>query len=77
MSRTGSPRRTAAERKVTEKSEKHVSVRFAFGSGRVWMLSFIYFGFIYGLYALAFFLPRSSRDSRRRPVRRSTRSRRD
>ncbi len=26
-------------------------------SGRVWMLSFIYFGFIYGLYALAFFLP--------------------
>ena len=47
----------AAERKVTEKSEKHVSVRFAFGSGRVWMLSFIYFGFIYGLYALAFFLP--------------------
>ena len=47
----------AAERKVTEKSEKHVSVRYAFGSGRVWMLSFIYFGFIYGLYALAFFLP--------------------
>ncbi|MGC5224249.1 MFS transporter [Micromonospora sp. DT81.3] len=47
----------AAERKVTEKSEKHVSVRFAFSSGRVWMLSFIYFGFIYGLYALAFFLP--------------------
>src|SRR4051795_10403959 len=32
-----------AERKVTERSEKHVSVRFAFGSGRVWMLSFIYF----------------------------------
>jgi len=35
----------------------HVSARFAFKSGRVWMLSFIYFGFIYGLYALAFFLP--------------------
>ena len=26
-------------------------------SGRVWLLSLIYFGFIYGLYALAFFLP--------------------
>ena len=26
-------------------------------SGRVWVLPFIYFGFIYGLYALAFFLP--------------------
>ena len=26
-------------------------------SGRVWVLAFIYFGFIYGLYALAFFLP--------------------
>lgn len=47
----------AAERTLTEKSEKHVSVRYAFGSDRVWMLSFIYFGFIYGLYALAFFLP--------------------
>ncbi|HWV50511.1 MAG TPA: MFS transporter [Microbacterium sp.] len=46
-----------SERKKTESTEKHVSVRFAFGSGRVWMLSFIYFGFIYGLYALAFFLP--------------------
>ncbi|MFH8251823.1 MFS transporter [Microbacterium sp. B2969] len=45
------------ERKTTEAREKHVSVRFAFKSGRVWVLSFIYFGFIYGLYALAFFLP--------------------
>lgn len=26
-------------------------------NGRVWLLSFIYFGLIYGLYALAFFLP--------------------
>ena len=26
-------------------------------SGRVWMLCLIYFGFVYGLYALAFFLP--------------------
>jgi len=46
-----------SERKKTESTEKHVSARFAFSSGRVWMLSFIYFGFIYGLYALAFFLP--------------------
>ncbi len=33
------------------------ALRTAFGSGRVWVLSFIYFGFIYGLYTLAFFLP--------------------
>ncbi|MGY0490041.1 MFS transporter [Streptomyces sp. WG-D5] len=29
----------------------------AFTNGRVWVLSFVYFGFVYGLYALAFFLP--------------------
>ncbi len=29
----------------------------AFTDGRVWLLSVIYFGLIYGLYALAFFLP--------------------
>jgi MFS family permease len=46
-----------AEKQATSKSSGHVSIRHAFGSGRVWMLSFIYFGFIYGLYALAFFLP--------------------
>ncbi|GAA2160810.1 MFS transporter [Glycomyces rutgersensis] len=45
------------ERARTESKEQHVSARFAFRSGRVWALSFIYFGFIYGLYALAFFLP--------------------
>ena len=45
------------ERKTTEGGQGHVSARFAFRSGRVWMLSFIYFGFIYGLYALGFFLP--------------------
>ncbi|SDT37209.1 MFS transporter [Actinoplanes derwentensis] len=32
-------------------------LKAAFSSGRVWTLSFIYFGFIYGLYTLAFFLP--------------------
>lgn len=47
-----------AERAATEGRENaHVSIRFAFSSGRVWVLSFIYFGFVYGLYALAFFLP--------------------
>ncbi|WP_246854696.1 MFS transporter [Naasia sp. SYSU D00057] len=45
------------ERVTAEEAHKHVSIRHAFGSGRVWMLCFIYFGFIYGLYALAFFLP--------------------
>ncbi|MHC9297022.1 MFS transporter [Mycobacterium sp. LTG2003] len=33
------------------------SVKAAMSSGRVWLLAVIYFGFIYGLYALAFFLP--------------------
>jgi len=46
-----------AERAETEGKESHGSIRVAFGSGRVWALSFVYFGFIYGLYALAFFLP--------------------
>ncbi|GAA2659557.1 MULTISPECIES: MFS transporter [Actinosynnema] len=37
--------------------QKHHGLKAAFGSARVWMLSLIYFGFIYGLYTLAFFLP--------------------
>lgn len=45
------------ERVKTAGSQQHVSIRHAFTSGRVWVLSFIYFGFIYGLYALGFFLP--------------------
>ena len=45
------------EKAATSKQSGHVSIRHAFSSGRVWTLSFIYFGFIYGLYALAFFLP--------------------
>jgi len=45
------------EKKETAASNKHVSVRTVFGNGRVWMLALIYFGFIYGLYALGFFLP--------------------
>ncbi|MEU5656335.1 MFS transporter [Streptomyces sp. NPDC047737] len=33
------------------------ALKAAFTNGRVWILALIYFGFIYGLYALAFFLP--------------------
>ncbi|GAA3598468.1 MFS transporter [Kineosporia mesophila] len=33
------------------------ALKAAFTNGRVWVLSLIYFGFIYGLYTLAFFLP--------------------
>lgn len=47
----------ASEKTTTEASQHNVSVKHAFTSGRVWALSLIYFGFIYGLYALAFFLP--------------------
>jgi len=38
-------------------SGKHTGLAYAFRSGRVWILALIYFGFVYGLYALAFFLP--------------------
>jgi MFS family permease len=37
--------------------QKHANVLTVLTNGRVWTLSMIYFGFIYGLYALAFFLP--------------------
>ncbi|WP_413807527.1 MFS transporter [Streptomyces sp. OE57] len=50
----------ALARENSEKTAGHgerAPLRAAFGSGRVWVLSVIYFGFIYGLYALAFFLP--------------------
>ena len=44
---------------VTQSAERggHGKIGSAFTSGRVWVLALIYFGFIYGLYALAFFLP--------------------
>ncbi|WP_027351237.1 MFS transporter [Halotalea alkalilenta] len=47
------------EREHVEKSSgaHHPSVRTVMFNGRVWVLCMIYFGFIYGLYALAFFLP--------------------
>jgi MFS family permease len=36
---------------------RHASPLGALASGRVWLLCLVYFGFVYGLYALAFFLP--------------------
>ena len=52
----------AAERTKTEAlhivdGKQRGGLKLAFSSGRVWVLAFIYFGFIYGLYTLAFFLP--------------------
>lgn len=48
----------ALQKEATAKTEgRHVSALKALGNGRVWVLSMIYFGFIYGLYALGFFLP--------------------
>jgi D-galactonate transporter len=41
-----------------EKSRSyHVSVRESLTRPRVWALAFVYFGVVYGLYALGFFLP--------------------
>jgi len=37
--------------------QKHAIVRTVLTNGLVWTLAMIYFGFIYGLYSLAFFLP--------------------
>lgn len=42
---------------ATKQNSQHPSVLTVMFNGRVWMLSLIYFGFIYGLYALGFFLP--------------------
>ena len=36
---------------------RHQGLASAFANPRVWVLGLIYFGFIYGLYTLAFFLP--------------------
>ncbi|MBP0580437.1 MFS transporter [Labrys sp. LIt4] len=45
-------------REDSAKREPHNgSIGAALSSGRVWLLALIYFGMIYGLYALAFFLP--------------------
>lgn len=45
-----------SEAAATENVHK-VGLRQTFMNGRVWALSLVYFGFIYGLYALSFFLP--------------------
>lgn len=42
---------------AVKSTTKHPSVKTVMFNGRVWVLCLIYFGFIYGLYALAFFLP--------------------
>jgi MFS family permease len=48
----------ALEREAkTKTSGEHHGLRTAFTNGRVWTLCLVYFGFVYGLYALAFFLP--------------------
>ena len=64
------------EKNATAATNKHVSVRTVFGNGRVWMLALIYFGFIYGLYALASSCRRSSPASRASTAPSSTSSRR-
>ncbi|MEU0135628.1 MFS transporter [Streptomyces sp. NPDC006296] len=46
--------KTGADEKTGHGRE---ALKAAFTNGRVWTLALIYFGFIYGLYALAFFLP--------------------
>lgn len=48
---------SALEKENQQKGTAHASVRTVLFNGRVWLLCLIYFGFIYGLYALAFFLP--------------------
>lgn len=44
------------ERQQTE-SHSHLSIRQSLTNGRVWALAVVYFGIVYGLYALGFFLP--------------------
>ncbi|MFE7356528.1 MFS transporter [Streptomyces sp. NPDC057543] len=46
--------KTGADEKTNHGRE---ALKAAFTNSRVWTLALIYFGFIYGLYALAFFLP--------------------
>jgi MFS family permease len=46
----------AKEARATS-GEHNIGAGKALLSGRVWLLSLIYFGLVYGLYALAFFLP--------------------
>jgi MFS family permease len=50
-------RETESEAKQKASHGSRGEFMAAVRSGRVWVLAFIYFGFVYGLYALAFFLP--------------------
>ncbi|HWT61386.1 MAG TPA: MFS transporter [Ochrobactrum sp.] len=47
----------AQEEKIKEKAHGGHKSGLALADKRVWLLSIVYFGLIYGLYALAFFLP--------------------
>lgn len=47
----------AQEEKIKEKAHGSHKTGLALADKRVWLLSIVYFGLIYGLYALAFFLP--------------------
>lgn len=38
-------------------AQAHVSIKQALTQGRIWALAFVYFGIVYGLYAISFFLP--------------------
>lgn len=42
---------------ANKQARHHVSVRESLTRPRVWALAFVYFGGVYGLYALSFFLP--------------------
>lgn len=46
-----------AREDAQKSSAANHSLRSVMSNGRVWVLCLIYFGFVYGLYALAFFLP--------------------
>lgn len=46
-----------ADEERTKSAPEHAHAWHALANGRVWLLSLIYFGLVYGLYALAFFLP--------------------
>lgn len=46
------------EREESETAARfHVPLRKSLTAGRVWALAFVYFGVVYGLYAISFFLP--------------------
>lgn len=54
---------TAIDREDQQRQNAyHVSLRDSLTSGRVWALAFVYFGIVYGLYALGFFLPTIIKD---------------